>query len=165
MEQTMTAYRRWLSVGPLEKLHVKAPTLAATSAGHTRLDQRVTMMFMGAIPTGVRQEIVASRELHAAGVIFKLLRTYQPGGLSEKAMVLDAITSTKSAGSALEAADMLRLWRRQVPRARELDTMLPDPTLQVKALDGIMADVLRQDPQAKFRVQTFRLQNEVDSSP
>ena len=109
MEQTMTAYRRWLSVGPLEKLHVKAPTLVATSAGHTRLDQRVTMMVMGAIPAGVRQEIVASRELHAAGVIFKLLRTYQPGGLSEKAMVLDAITRTKSAGSALEAADMLRL--------------------------------------------------------
>ena len=43
--------------------------------------------------------------------------------------------------------------------------MLPDPTLQVKALDGIMAEVLRQDPQANFRVQTFRLQNEVDIRP
>ena len=165
MDATMTPYRKWLQAGPLEKLHIKAPTLQETSAGSTRLDQRVTMMIMGAIPAGVRQEIVASRDLHAAGVLFKLLRTYQPGGLSEKAMVLDAITSTKAAGSAVEAADSLRLWRRQVLRARELDTKLPDATLQVKALDRIMADVLRMDPQANFRVQTFRLQNDVDTRP
>lgn len=50
-------------------------------------------------------------------------------------------------------------------RARELGVTLPDATLQVRALDTVMSRLLKADPQATFRVQSFRLREEVDIKP
>ena len=165
MSVTNSAYHTWLSLGPLERLHVQAPMVEETSARQTRLDQRVTMMLMNSLPTEIKNELIATRQLHTAGVVFKVLRTYQPGGLNEKAATLAALTGTRTAESAIEGASLLRLWRRQALRARELGVTLPDPTLQVRALDTVMAKLLQEDPQATFRVQAFRLREEVDVKP
>ena len=165
MALTSNAYHTWLSLGPLERLQVQAPSVEETSGRQTRLDQRVTMMLMNALPQEIRNELIATRQLHTAGVVFKVLKTYQPGGLSEKAATLAALTGTKVAESAVEGASALRLWRRQALRARELGVTLPDPTLQVRALDTVMSRLLQEDPQATFRVQAFRLREEVDVKP
>ena len=165
MEKTTVVYNRWLAMGPLDRLHVEAPTREETSRNQVRLDQRVTMMLMGAIPDGLRNELISNRQLHCAGVVFKVLKTYQPGGLTERAMTLAAITQTKVAGSAMQAAESLRLWKRQVIRAGELQATLPDPTLQVRALDTIMKELLEKDSQASFRVSSFRMQHQVDVCP
>ena len=165
MLATNQAYHTWLSLGPLERLHIQAPTMEETSFKQTRLDQRVTMMLMNALPTEIKNELIATRQLHSAGVIFKVLRTYQPGGLGEKAATLAALTETRPAETAIEGASALRLWRRQALRAAELGVTLPDPTLQVRALDVVMSKLLQGDPQATFRVQSFRLRHEVDVQP
>ena len=165
MAVTNQAYHTWLSLGPLERLHVQAPTMEETSFKQTRLDQRVTMMLMNALPTEIKNELIATRQLHSAGVLFKVLRTYQPGGLGEKAATLAALTETRPAETAIEGASSLRLWRRQALRAVELGVTLPDPTLQVRALDVVMSKLLQGDPQATFRVQAFRLRHEVDVQP
>ena len=144
-------------MGPLDRLHVEAPTWEDASRNQVRLDQRVTMMLMGALPEGLRNELISNRQLHCAGVVFKVLKTYPPGGLSERAMTLAAITQTKVVGSAMQAAESLRLWKRQVIRAGELQATLPDPTLQVRALDTIMEELLAKDSQASFRVSSFRM--------
>ena len=123
------------------------------------------MLMMQALPDAVKSEVIATRQLHAAGVLFRVLRSYQPGGLSERATLLAAITQTTPAKSALEAAESLRMWRRQVSRAMELEATLPDCTLQVRALDQIMSEVLSRDAQASFRVSTFRFQHAVDVQP
>lgn len=102
MTLTYQAYNTWLSLGPLERLHVQAPSVEETSLRQTRLDQRVTMMLMNALPAELKTELIATRQLHTAGVVFKVLRTYQPGGLSEKAATLASLTSTTAAESALE---------------------------------------------------------------
>ena len=162
---TMAVYRRWLSSGPLQKLHIKSPERAETSHNRVRLDQRVTMLMMQALPESVRSEVIATRQLHAAGVLYRVLRSYQPGGLSERTMTLAALTQVEPAKTSLEAAESLRLWRRQMQRAKELEATLPDATLQVRALDVIMSTVLEGDAQASFRVSSFRLQHEVDTRP
>ena len=165
MAATNVAYNRWLSLGPLERLQVRAPTMEETSGRNVRLDQRVTMMLVNAIPQELKNELIATRELYTAGVVFKVLRTYQPGGLAEKAATLASLTGTRPAENAVDGASMLRLWRRQALRARELGVTLPDPMLQVRALDMVMSNLLRGDPQATFRVQAFRLREEVDVKP
>ena len=146
MAVTNLAYNRWLSLGPLERLQVRAPTMEETSGRNVRLDQRVTMMLVNAIPQELKNELIATRELYTAGVVFKVLRTYQPGGLAEKAATLASLTGTKPAENAVDGASMLRLWRRQALRARELGVTLPDPMLQVRALDMVMSNLLRGDP-------------------
>ena len=165
MAATNLAYHRWLSLGPLERLQVRPPTMEETSGRNIRLDQRVTMMLVNALPQELKNELIATRELYTAGVVFKVLRTYQPGGLSEKAATLASLTGTTPADNAVDGASALRLWRRQALRARELGVTLPDPTLQVRALDTVMSKLLQADPQATFRVQAFRLREEVDVKP
>ena len=162
VETTMKVYRAWLASGPLERLRISAPERQETSANRICLDQRVTMLMTQALPDAVKSEVIATRQLHAAGVLFRVLWSYQPGGLSERATLLAAITRTTPAKSALEAAESLRMWRRQVSRAMELEATLPDCTLQVRALDHIMSEVLSRDAQASFRVSTFRFQRAVD---
>ena len=162
---TEREYRRWLASNPLEKLQVKAPDRSQTSEGFVRLDQRVTTLLMSSLPDSVKQDLVATRQLHAAGVLFCILRKYQPGGLNEKTATLAALTQTSEASGPIEAADSLRLWQRQVNRVKELGATLPDPTLLVRALDVIMRGVLNQNPQASFRVSSFRLAQQIDVSP
>lgn len=95
MSVTNQAYHTWLSLGFLERLHVQAPFMEETSLRQTRLDQRVTMMLMNSLPSELKNELIATRQLHTAGGIFKVLRTYQPGGLGEKAATLAALTETR----------------------------------------------------------------------
>ena len=63
---TMAVYRRWLSSGPLQKLHIQSLERAETSHNRVRLDQRVTMLMMQALPESVRSDMIATRQLHAA---------------------------------------------------------------------------------------------------
>ena len=76
-----------------------------------------------------------------------------------------ALTNTQAAASASEAVQSLRLWRRQHNRALELGLQLPDPLILVKALDGIMQTLLSRNSQATFRVNAFRMQQQVDVRP
>lgn len=120
---------------------------------------------MGALPESLRQELVATRQLHVPSIMFSVFRKYQPGGLREKTQTLAELTNTKPAGKPSEAVERLRLWRRQLPRATELNAALPDPVLQVRALDVVMQDLLKRDAQASFRISAFRLQHQVDVRP
>lgn len=57
---------------------------------------------------------------------------------------------TVRAQTATQAAEALRLWKRQVARAGKLQATLPDATLQVQALDIITQGRLQQDPKHLF---------------
>ena len=165
MEQVTNRYQQWLEAGPLQKLNIECPDPEKVSKGHTRLAQRITTLLLGALPESLRQELVATRQLHVPGIMFAIYRRYQPGGLREKTQMLAELTGTKPAGSPAEAVEKLRLWRRQLLRAIELQAMLPDPILQVKALDTVMQELLKRDAQASFRISAYRLQHQVDVRP
>lgn len=165
MDQVTSRYQRWLEAGPLEKLNVGCPDPIQMAKGHTRLAQRITTLLLGALPESIRQELVATRQLHVPGIMFAIYRRYQPGGLKEKTQTLADLSNTKPAATPAEAVERLRLWRRQLLRAIELQATLPDPVLQVRALDVVMKDLLKKDAQASFRISAYRLQHQVDVKP
>ena len=165
MELCMGLYKSWLTATPLERLHMEVPTVEQASPGQQRLDQRVTALLLAALPEALKQELVAARQLHSAAILLRVLKTYQPGGQAEKASTLAAVTQTSPAATATEAVEQLRLWRRQVLRAKELQVVLPDSTLQVRALDRIMMQLLTKNDQASFRVSAFRMTYQVDVQP
>ena len=165
MELCMELYRSWLTASPLERLHMEAPRVEQASPGQQRLDQRVTALLLAALPDTLKQELVATRQLHTAAILLKVLKTYQPGGQAEKASTLAAVTQTCPATSPSEAVDQLRIWRRQVLRAKELQVVLPDASLQVRALDRIMMQLLAKNGEASFRVSAFRMTYQIDVQP
>lgn len=75
---------KWLEANPLERVHIKAPELDQGIPGSDRLNQRVTTLFLSAVPETIRSELVTTRQLSVTGVLFAILRRYQPGGLAEK---------------------------------------------------------------------------------
>ena len=83
----------------------------------------------------------------------------QPGGLSEKSALLKGLQSPAPATNAADAIEKLRGWNRSIIRAGELGVTLPDPVLQVHALD------LTREAQVSFRIQTWRHQHGLDVRP
>ena len=108
---------------------------------------------------------MVNRQLWPGAVIFRVLRTYQPGGRGGKASVLQELTNPLQATTPAEASSRLRMWWRQRVRAEELGATLPDVMLQVKALELVVQKVLTSHHQASFRVSTFRMNHNLDSNP
>lgn len=78
-KETAQAYQQWLSSTPLDKLKINPPNAEVLAQGHERLAQRVGVMMMQAVPTDMKKELVASRQMDAASILFKIYKTYQPG--------------------------------------------------------------------------------------
>ena len=170
MEGTMKVYQQWLAADPLNRLRLMPPQpVRDPSLGNPqvieRLEQRITNVLLPALPLELRRDLIANRQLWPAAVLFRVLRTYQPGGWGEKASVLQELTNPVSANTAAEAASTLRMWRRQRARAEELGAALPDVMLQVKALELIVQKVLTSHQQVSFRVSTFTMNHQLDTNP
>ena len=165
VEATFQQYRRWLAATPLERLRIPAPEDKNLSQGFQRLAQRVSVMMMQALPEGLKQEMIAMRQMDVPNILFKVFKTFQPGGLTERKQMLAELTTTTPSRTASEAVAALRLWKRQAQRASELRATMPDVVLQVKALSTIMESLLAKDTQANFRVNAYRMQNGIDVAP
>ena len=161
---------RWLAADPLTRLRLQPPQpVRDPSLGNPqiieRLEQRVTTILLPALPIELRRDLVANRQLWPGAVIFRVLRTYQPGGWGEKASVLQELTNPTSAETPSEASSKLRMWRRQKARAEELKATLPDVMLQVQALETIVQKVIASHQQVSFRIATFRMYHKLDINP
>ena len=120
---------------------------------------------MQAVPKAIKDEVVAARELTTAGILFRILRTFQPGGLAEKSRLLEDLTAVPTTKTAQESVAALRLWKRKASRAAELCAQLPDPLLMIRTLDGISKPVVDGSAQASFRIATFRMKHNLDVQP
>lgn len=78
LDLTMQKYQQWLGSDPITRLNVQPPTVAELPPGLTRLEQRVTSLLLQTLPKSLASEMVANRQLGAAQIIFKVLKTYQP---------------------------------------------------------------------------------------
>lgn len=170
VQSTMEVYATWLDATPLERLRVPPPQpVWMPGLGDqqviNRLEQRVTTVLMPALTEEVRLDIITNRHMWPAAILFKVMKTYQPGGWAERAGLLADLTETKPAKDATTASAMLRMWKRQRARAVELRATLPDNMLQVRALDKIVGNLLGKHPQVAFRISTFRLEARIDERP
>ena len=169
LKHGMKSYNQWISATPLERLRQKPPEPVVDVNLNTlytqRLEQRVTTMLLPCLPDELRKDIIATRSLWPAAILFRVLRAYQPGGHQERSLLLHELANPKGCKDPSTALMALRLWKRQRCRAEELGATLPDVLLQVRALDAMCSPFLSKFPQTSFRVSTFRMETHLDERP
>ncbi|CAE7233580.1 RE1 [Symbiodinium sp. CCMP2592] len=161
------AYVRWLSTSPLERLSIQKEfdQVNLVQPQHALLEQRCVTLILQAILDAVRVDIVASRHLSVAGMIFRLMTVFQPGGASERSTMLRFLVTPKAASTLSEAAKLLRQWTQWRMRLKQLHAAEPDTTLLVKGLDVLTGKVLQKHSASLFRLATFRERLGVDYQP
>ncbi|CAE7298434.1 unnamed protein product [Symbiodinium necroappetens] len=140
------AYVRWLATSPLERLSTQQEfdQVNLVQPQHALLEQRCVTLILQSIPDELRVDIVASRHLSVAGMIFRLMTVFQPGGSSERV-----------AATLTEAAKLLRQWAQWHMRLTQLQAAELDTTLLVKGLDTLTQKALARHPSSLFRLATF----------
>ena len=122
-------------------------------------------MLLKAIPAAEQQALVTDRALSSTAILYKLLVRFQPGGPGEKQILLQQLTTLPKASTVVDLAANLRNWRRHFGRALEVEAVLPDGVLLLKALDGPIQQLGALDPQAGFRLSQSRMQLGLDERP
>ena len=108
---------------------------------------------------------MATKTLNPLGILSKLMVQYQPGGLSEKGIILKNLESPAEASSLSTALTSLRRWLRWKRRAEELGVAMPDPSVLVKGLNKITRKVLESHKELSFRVSLVKTNLLVESVP
>eukprot|EP00434_Breviolum_minutum_P003898 symbB.v1.2.003425.t1/scaffold183.1/size281544/9 len=166
LSEAKTWYEEHQTLGPLEKLsHKPVASLNLSKTKWTRLDRRVTSLMLAALPESAREEMVATKTLNPLGILSKLMVQYQPGGLSEKGIILKNLESPAEASSLSTALTSLRRWLRWKRRAEELGVAMPDPSVLVKGLNKITRKVLESHKELSFRVSLVKTNLLVESVP
>ena len=125
-------------------------------------------MLLACLPEGVRRDIIASRRLSTVEIIYKLLITDQPGGPQERTVLLKDITEDRLGNnpSVQEVLNTLRMWRRNISRANELQVTLPDTLVIVGVLTKWAEHISRLGgAQTAFRVAMLRQDLQLDNRP
>ena len=137
----LRAARRWYAAHqektPLERVN-HLPEVLEELRGNRfqRLEKRAAALLMAAIPSTQQEEVIAGKDISTISILGKLMLSYQPGGLTEKAAILHALDSPEEAQNLTQAVMGLRRWLRWHRRAGEVGVVRPDATIQVKAWEG-----------------------------
>ena len=168
VEQAATAqYHRWLTADPLDRLLLDPGTVFATfdAIRYQLVESRAVSLILAAVPSSLRDEAVSNRWLTTASLLFRIQCIYQPGGSSERAMLLSQLVSPDQVKTFGAGVMMLRKWQQHFHRVRELQASLPDSSLLLKGVDAATGSILAQHPSLAFRVNTFRNRVSLDYNP
>ena len=158
-------YARFSVSTPLEKVRLRPVVSTMGKPEWSRVKRRATAMVLGAIPAQVKEEAIATGDVHTVGLLCKLFATYQPGNRQEKTLVLTSLEHPQECETALEAVDALRKWSLWRRRAQAIGIAEPDPSVLLQGLDRITAVVVKSDPELSFRVSLVRSNLQVDVCP
>ena len=165
-EEARHYYEKWRQSTPVERLYVKPQCkVVEEDPSLQRTEQRGISLLIKEVPETIRETIVSERLMTSTGIIFTLMKNFQPGGANERTMLLKTLTQPSWGASIKEATTTMRTWRRFHKRTSEIGAALPDATVLMKALEDPMQLVSRSDAQATFRLSQARAMLEVDSKP
>ena len=84
VQEVNTKYQVWLAAYPLERLNMAYPDekVYNTSLARQRMDLRSSALLMAAVPTSLKDELVASRSLTSGRILFRVLQTYRAFAVS-----------------------------------------------------------------------------------
>ena len=82
---------------------------------------------------------------------------FQPGGLSEKGIILRNLENPQEAGSLAAALQALRRWLQWKRRAEEVGVALPDATILVRGLNKITKRILENNKELNFRISLAKI--------
>eukprot|EP00435_Cladocopium_sp_Y103_P018020 s4138_g4.t1 len=164
--QAKTHYEDWKQATPLQRVQIdpKIPD-ELNDKCYGRTEQRGVHLLLKAVGSEMQQTLVTDRQLTSTAILYRLYIRYQPGGPGEKSLILKELTQLHKSSTMAELASSLRSWRRHFGRAREVGPVLPDGTLLLRALEGAVQQVAREDAQAAFRLAQSRSVLRVDELP
>ena len=143
MEEAREAYRKWLGATPLERLGIPGiPSSYLQRERFLRLESRSLAMLSKAVPQAIYDNALSIRNTTCVGLIFLVLKAFQPGGLHERTELLRGLTSLGETPTALQGVTALQYWFRHLERARSMGVAVPDCTLLPDALDGMVKPML-----------------------
>ncbi|CAE7494271.1 RE1 [Symbiodinium natans] len=164
-------YQQWLKSDSLQRLAIKSDVVAQGATleyGHLRrVEERGSVLVLQAFPPTLQSEAVSVRALGTVSLLFLAMTKYQPGGTGEKSAILSFLTQPQlEGGNGVQSNHAaLRKWERLYRRCVELGLAPPDPTLLVRALDGLGKTIGNKSPHIAFRLATFRHQYQLDAIP
>ena len=157
-------YDKWCGAGLLERAGIKGePSEHLLSETYVRLEARILAMLCKAVPNNIYELALSARNTTCVGLIFLILKTYQPGGLLERSELLKGLTNLQVADSATTGVSVIQRWFRHLERARNMSVSVPDCSLLIDALDEMSGPVLEKHPTMLFRVHAIRMQLQLDT--
>ena len=136
------AYQLWLGSDPVNRLYVGPDIPRECYTTWARVEQRGQSMLLGALPEGLKGEVLSTRSTNTV-ILYRIYVRYQPGGLGEKTLLLRQLVDGKTAGGPSEFVEQVRGWKRNLRRAQELNVTTPDPTLLMGALDKMSSTIIK----------------------
>ena len=137
MDIVQSTYTKWLGSTPLERLQLQPQGYKPLSEGRwTRVNARACTMLLQCLSEAVKQDLIA-RRAHSVLIMFRLHTLYQPGGASEKTLVLGNLQTPVAYDSLEDVLAWLRAWPRWVQRCSDLQMMCPDGTVLSKTLTAV----------------------------
>ena len=166
VEEATIWYNSYLRLDPLSRLTTKPEASPELSQQKwTRVSRRIETMIISAAPKDVREEISASRTSGLLPLVSRLFVIYGPGTLMERELGLKHISEPPVGTTVAEVVETLRRWKRWCARMTELGGVLPDPSIQVRALTRATKTVLAQYPEVAFRINLIRASLQIDTTP
>ncbi|CAE7396943.1 TY2B-B, partial [Symbiodinium sp. CCMP2592] len=158
MALVQTTYSAWLGRTPLERLQLQPTNSGSLAEGRwTRVNARACSMLLQSLSEAVRQDLIARRVVqNAVLIMFRLHTTYQPGGASEKTLVLQNLQTPASCETLEEVLTWLRSWPRWIQRCQDLNMLCPDGTVLAKTLTSATSRFIVEGGDAQFRTQLLR---------
>ena len=157
-------YRDWLNAGPIERLRLK-PKVDPKTPLWPRTERQALAMLWGGNTRPNQRRNHLSPKLSTDQVLYRLCISFQPGGASERTKLLQSITDTKCGSNVGDVLEWIRLWRRYVQRARELQVILPDGLVLLGALTKCTDVLSGKSAQAAYRLNIVRDQLSLDQLP
>ena len=166
MDKVKGLYTTWLESAPVARLSLRQSVLSQRPAQdrHQRVEQRAAVLLLESLPEELHHEVVSVRAVTVEAMIFLVHCAYQPGGAGEKAHLLQFLTAPE-VGSGLDGTlQLARKWVRLLRRGRELQLVLPDPSLLCRGLDRVISSTFsgNKHPSASFRIASFKLERQLD---
>ncbi|CAE7234210.1 RE1, partial [Symbiodinium necroappetens] len=166
MDRVKGLYTTWLESAPVGRLSLRQSVLSQRWAEERqqRVEQRAAVLLLESLPEELRHEVVSVRAVTVEAMIFLVHCAFQPGGAGEKAHLLQFLTAPE-VGSGLDGTlQLARKWVRLLRRGRELQLVLPDPSLLCRGLDRVISSTFsgNKHPAASFRIASFKLERQLD---
>ena len=167
MEIVQQSYSRWLGATPLERIQLQPQGHGALAEGKwTRVNARACAMLLQSLAESVKQDLIARRVVQSAVlVMFRLHTTYQPGGASEKSLVLSNLQNPVVCETLTDVLGWLRSWPRWIQRCQDLHMLCPDGTVLARTLTAVTARFIADGGDAQFRTQLLRSTLRIDGQP
>ncbi len=166
LQESKKWYLAHQALGPMERLtHLPSSSAELKDVKWGRLERRATSLLLSSLPPSQREEMIATKTLSPLGIVSKLMVIYQPGGLSEKGIILRNLENPQEAASLSAALQSLRRWLQWKRRAEEVGVALPDATILVRGLNKITKRILESNKELNFRISLAKTTLMVESVP